>query len=100
MRALIAGLFIVLVATGMSCTRNVRTDPVPAACNAICFSPCTVDGDTGVRWEADPNDPAALDALGQTVVPALAARLRTCDTRREACAQCLRRLDDANVITL
>ncbi|MGH8073659.1 MAG: hypothetical protein ACREO4_06250 [Lysobacter sp.] len=77
-----------------------RPEPVPAQCNPICFLPCTSDGDPGVRWEADPNDPAAWDALGEEVIPALTGVANTCELRRKACDQCLRRLDDAGVIKL
>lgn len=82
-----------------ACSRNTR--PVPAQCNPICFLPCVAaNGDAGVRWEAVPSDPAAWDALGGEVVPALADKLRVCEVRRLACEQCLRRLDDAKVIQL
>lgn len=79
---------------------QVKRQRVPAQCNQICFLPCTVDGDTGVRWEADPTDPGAFDALGETVIPALTGKLQQCDVRRQACAQCLQRLDAEKVIEL
>ncbi len=68
-----------------------RPEPVPAQCNPICFLPCTSDGDPGVRWEADPKDPAAWDALGEEVIPALTGVANTCELRRKACDQCLQR---------
>lgn len=100
MKALALACALVLLLTGATCQRRAAV-PVPAQCNAICFSPCVdASGDTGIRWEADPNDPAAFDALGGDVTPALSDKLRTCDKRREACVQCLRRLDDRRVIRL
>lgn len=83
-----------------SCGSGVR-GRVPAGCDAMCFAPCVgADGDTGVRWEADPADPGAFDALGGDVTPALAGKLRTCELRRRACAECLQRLDKHGVIAL
>lgn len=77
------------------------TRPVPALCNAMCFEPCTsAGGDTGVRWEAAPEDPAAWDDLGGNVAPALADKLRVCEVRRQSCQQCLLRLDKAGAIKL
>lgn len=77
-----------------------RAEPVPAQCNPICFLPCTSDGDPGVRWEADPNSAEAWDALAGEVVPALTDKANTCELRRKACDQCLRRLDQAGAIEL
>lgn len=96
MRAVLFALLAVPLLA--ACGRNTR--PVPAQCNAVCFAPCAADGDTGVRWEADPNNPAAWDALGGEVVPALADKLRVCEVRRQACEQCLQRLEAAKVIKL
>lgn len=94
-RVLLAGAVLLLV----GCVSQPAV-PVPAQCNPICFLPCTSDGDPGVRWEADPNDPAAWDALGEEVIPALTGVANTCELRRKACDQCLRRLDDAGAIEL
>ena len=97
MRAVLAIIAAVLLLA--ACSRNTR--PVPAPCNPACFLPCVAaNGDSGVRWEADPNGPAAWDVLGGEVVPALADKLRVCEVRRLACAQCLRRLEKAKVIKL
>lgn len=95
---LIIAIALLLVGFG-PCSRNVKR--VPAQCNQICFLPCTTaDGDVGVRWEADPTDPAAFDALGNQVIPALTGKLLQCEVRRKACAQCLQRLDHEKVIEL
>lgn len=74
--------------------------PVAAHCDdALCRAPCVAaDGDTGVRWEADPADPLAFDALAEVVGNELADRLRGCEVRRRACEQCLDRLKAAGVI--
>ena len=70
-----------------------------AQCDAICYTPCVDDkGDTGVRWVGDPNQAGTIDALGEAVVPSLTDKLRTCDTRRVACVQCLNRLETEGVI--
>ena len=98
-RLLLAVLIVLCFAAWPSCSRLTR--PVPALCSPICMTPCTTaDGDTGVRWSAAADDPAAFDGLAGDVVPALADRLRVCEVRRQACEQCLRRLDKARVIKL
>jgi hypothetical protein len=93
---------VVLVTAGFgSCGGGVRKDraAVDAHCDSICFVPCVGDGgDTGVRWEGDPQDPHAFDALGGEVVPVLGEKLRTCEVRRRACAQCLEHLQHEGVI--
>jgi hypothetical protein len=72
---------------------------VDAQCNAICYAPCVdAAGDTGVRWEADPESAEAWDVLGEDVTDQLATKLRTCETRRGACVQCLERLEAEGVI--
>lgn len=92
-------LLVVLMACLAACTTSRGV--IPAQCNAMCFQACTgKDGDTGVRWEAGETDPSAWDALGSEVTGQLADKLRTCDKRREACTQCLQRLNDQGVIKL
>lgn len=95
----VRALIIIAVLLLAGCASNA-TRPVPAQCNQICFLPCTTDGDPGVRWEADPESSGAWDQLAGEVVPALTDKLRQCDVRREACVQCLKRLDKAGVIDL
>lgn len=102
MRALAVSLALVLLLTGATCQRR-SAEPVPAECNSICFSPCvSASGDTGVRWEADPNDAMAWDVLAGEDGPLeqLTLQVRTCDARREACVQCLQRLHRNRVIDL
>ena len=59
---------------------------------------------TALAWGEGPvdrlaaADPAAWDALGEDVIDRLTTKLRTCDTRRQACVQCLERLERAEVI--
>lgn len=96
----LAYIVIALFLTGASCTPLER-GAVPAECETICFMRCTNEaGDTGVRWRSEPETADAWDALGGEVVPALAERVRICETRRTACVQCLRRLHRAEVIDL
>lgn len=86
-----------LVGCGQVPPDQVR--PVFAQCADLCYQPCVAaDGDTGVRWEGAPTDPAAWDVLGEQVTEQLAAKLRSCDVRRRACVQCLERLDAQGVI--
>lgn len=94
----LAVLLLGLLLCGGACTRNVRK--VPAQCDAMCAVPCVAaDGDTGVRWDADPTKAEAWDELAEdTVIDQLAGKLRTCEVRRRACHQCLLRLDRAGVI--
>jgi hypothetical protein len=80
---------------------HLRAKPVPVACDAMCYVPCTgARGDTGVRWQtAAPPSAADWDVLAGEVVPALADKLRTCELRRQACTTCLRDLQRAGIIT-
>lgn len=99
MRRLLLLLLCLPLIAGCPGQKPASVRPVPAQCEASCFVPCVdAAGDTGVRWEADPADPAAWDALGEDVTDRLATKLRTCDTRRQACVQCLERLEHAEVI--
>lgn len=92
--ALLCTSVMVLTACG-----SVRFGRFDAHCDAMCFQTCTgKDGDTGVRWDVKADDPAAWDTLGDDVTSQLASQVRTCEVRRQACAQCLQRLQDAKVI--
>jgi hypothetical protein len=88
MRALALSLLLVLALCGATCQR--RGEAPPADAPAICYQPCTPSlSDTGVRWEGDPEDPAAWDALAAPqdgVVGILAGKLLTCEAKRQACA--------------
>lgn len=97
-----AMLVLALVAALAACQAGVPArppGPVTAHCDALCFAACVeADGDTGVRWQGEPVDPAAWDALGDDVVDQLTQKLRSCEVRRRACVQCLDRLERERVI--
>lgn len=84
-------MLLVLVLSGASCQRRPVAPVGDAA--AICYAACTPSLlDTGVRWEAEPEDPAAFDELGETVVPLLGGKLLACEARRQACVDFLQAL--------
>lgn len=96
MKILLAVLLLLLTACGKE---YVRPDPVNAGCDQQCFVPCVKeDGDTGLRWTANPDDASAWDALYDEITNPLAAMLRTCEVRRRSCVQCLQHLKDEKVI--
>lgn len=93
-------VFFVVVLTSIGCSR-VPTKPaaVNASCDSACFTACTgKGGDTGIRWDGTPVDPAAWDLLAGAVVPDLIDALRTCESSRAACATCLGNLREQGVI--
>lgn len=96
MKRLIFALFAVLVLSGMSCTRTIRPDPIPANCEPIGYEVCK----SRAKWEGDPDDPRAWDNLGGDTVGASREETRTCETRRKALEQCLNRLEKAGIIVL
>jgi len=87
---------MVVATTGMSCSRWLGRQGIPAQCEPIGFQECK----STVRWEGDPEDAATWDLLGEEVLPAARAETRSCEVRRKALEQCLRRLDKAGVIEL
>ena len=90
MRPLFA-IVMVLALTGASCQH--RSEAPVGDANPICFIPCTPSlTDTGVRWEADPEDPKAWDELGDVTLPTLARQSLTCEARRQACADFIQSL--------
>lgn len=92
---------VALLGALAGCAAGPRAGAIPALCGARCFAPCVGErGDTGVRWASAADDPAAFDALGESVIPVLAEKLRDCELRRRACDQCLRRLRQRGVIEL
>lgn len=99
-RLLLLALALPCIA-GWSCSSvPVKSGPVDPDCLPIGFEKCTTDdGDTGVRWEGDPNQADTIDALGEAVIPALADKLRACEIRRKALQQCLQRLEAQQVIS-
>lgn len=94
-------MLLVLALAGFgSCQRR---DEAPVAdAEAQCYVACTPSlTDTGVRWEAAPEDPAAWDALGADedgVTRQLAEKLLTCERRRQSCAGFLGDLKERDVI--
>lgn len=85
MRELAFALLLVVVLSGATCQRRGEAPPIDA--DVQCYVPCTPStADTGVRWDGDPNDPAAWDDLGGRVVPELSGLLLTCEIRRQYCA--------------
>lgn len=93
MRRLLLAPVLVVTLCGATCQHRGERPPPAADAPAMCFQPCTTkDGsleDTGVRWEGDPKDPAAWDALADPqdgTVGQLRGKLLTCEARRQACA--------------
>lgn len=105
MKYVIAAMFAVLMLTGMTCSRFVRADPVPAQCEAVCYvTDAKADDETAcasrARWEGDKADPDAFDRLIYGTIPALRKETWDCGVRLKACQQCLQRLNKAKVIVL
>lgn len=95
---LLALIIAVLSACGPA--RVVDPKPVDAHCDKVCYMPCVeAEQDTGTRWEGDPNSSKTLDNLDDVVIPELSAKLRTCETRRQACQKCLDNLETNSIIT-
>ena len=84
-------LMLFLSLTG--CKWVVKPDPIPAQCEPMGFEVCK----SQARWNADPADPNAWDALVETLEDSR-AETRQCEVRRKALVQCLQRLEKAGVI--
>lgn len=83
----LGALLLVLVLCGATCQR--RSEAPIADAPPECYRPAvpSIDPpDVGVRWEVDPEDPAAFDVLAETVVPALIAIGFAGERSRQACA--------------
>jgi len=93
--AVVIVILAALLAVGCSSTPKL---PIDAQCSPLCKEQCPTAAQAGVTWAADPEDPAAWDALGGDVVPALVDLNAQCEVRRRACEQCLQRLDRAGLI--
>ena len=96
-------LAIALCATLTGCPRwIVKPDPVPAQCDAVCYVDDKTADDSAcasrAKWEGDPKDPAAIDALIYGTVPQLRKETWTCGVRLKACQQCIDRLVKAGVM--
>lgn len=90
-------LAILVLGLVLSACSPARTPPpIEAQCDQMCFVECKSEA----KWEANPNDPKAWDELANETLPASRAETRTCEVRRKACVQCLRRLDRHGVIFL
>lgn len=96
--------FLVLVVallslTGCPSRGATKPEPFPAQCDARCFAECD---DAVPAWTPpDPDAPDAFDYIPEQVVAPLQAKVRTCDdVHRNACVQCLKRLEAVNVIKL
>lgn len=103
MKRLIFAMAIVVLLSGMSCARFIRAPAVPAQCEAVCYvTDAKDDQETAcasrARWDGDPKDPAAIDALIYGTIPALRKETWDCGVRLKACQQCLNRLEKAKVI--
>lgn len=97
MRALLLGLALVLLAgCGLMHPRAQLPAPINAGCDSACYAPCNT---ADISWTADPDQPAAWDAVGDQVVQPLAQRVAECSRiNRHACHVCLLRLQAAGVI--
>ena len=79
--------------------RQVKVEPPTFACPDACATPCVAEnGDTGIRWEADPDSPEAWDDLAGSVLDLLVQKLRTCEVNRSTCNKCIQNLKDQGVI--
>lgn len=99
----IAGVLVALVVALLSACgqdyKSTKPEAVVAHCDQICYMPCTDErGDTGLRWEGDPDDARTLDKLDDEVIPLLKEKLDVCETRRQACTKCLDNLESQKVI--
>ena len=97
----IAIIVLALMLTG--CPRwIVKPDPVPAQCDALCYVDDKTNEDSAcasrAKWEGDPKDPAAIDALIYGTIPQLRNETWTCGVRLKACQQCIDRLVKAGVV--
>ena len=97
----LALIVLALLLTG--CPRwVVKPEPVDANCNAVCYVDDKTNEDSAcasrAKWEGDPKDPAAIDALIYGTVPQLRKETWTCGVRLKACQQCIDRLVKAGVV--
>jgi hypothetical protein len=93
--SLVLGLALTTAACGLLPHRQFTPQAVPASCASDCFVPCTT---TDIAWTADPNNPAAYDALGEEVFKPLAQRVADCNLNRVSCHVCLLRLQEKGIV--
>lgn len=97
MRSLLA-IAMALVLAGCG-TFGRRGDAPVADADDACYQACTASlTDTGVRWNANAEDPKAWDALGNVVLPALSARLLACERARQSCTDFIDSLKRRGII--
>lgn len=91
-------MFVVLLLSGCK-TFTGSKEAVASQCNPICYVSCVGEkGDTGIQWVGDYADPKLWDALPENVIEPLVTKLRLCEKNRQACTQCLDRLEQQKVI--
>ena len=96
MKPLILLLLTLLTACG---SVPAKAPPPVFTCPDACETPCVgADGDTGLRWEGNPEDAAAWDELGGSVLDQLIQKLRTCEVNRKTCAKCIQNAKDQGII--
>jgi hypothetical protein len=96
-------LFTIAISLGLAACQTApivperfTAPPVPSQCNALCTASC-VD-DPWPQWTCDnPLDPVCWDVKDEQVTVPLRQRVETCDAHRQACVQCLGRLDDVGL---
>lgn len=94
---ILLALLLALLLAG--CGRFAKPTGPVADADAICYEKCTPSlTDTGVRWEANPEDAASWDALGADVTTQLTRLLLTCEIRRQECAGFIDSLKKRGVI--
>lgn len=74
---------------------RVEAKPLNAQCAAQCAPTCTPQ--TWPLWEGDAQDPRTWDQLGPLIDDLVTIGER-CENARLACAQCLRRIENAGAI--
>jgi len=97
MRMLITLLSLLMLTGFTTCQR--RSDAPIADADAQCYRQYMASAeDTGVRWDADPADPGAWDALAGTAFPELVRRALGTEASRQSCVDFIRSLQKRGVI--
>lgn len=97
MRRLVTAAVLILLLAGWGpCSRFTRPDPPTAQCNPIGFEECK----SLARWACDPEDPKCWDSLANDTLNESRGETRTCEVKRKALEQCLKRLEAEKVIVL
>ncbi len=95
--ALLAGLILLLCACAGAPTVPQReaAPAVNSQCDAECTTSCLPKD--WPQWTGDPLEPSTWDALPEQVIEPLRTLVETCDKHREACVQCLSRIDQVGL---